>query len=90
MIESKEKRLSIHLNCRSYGEGVFFVILRGKDIRDSENKRVPVMICYRAVRINGESIIDDDCYISHDKPFRWSKPIRDGEEFVIEIEWGEI
>ena len=66
------------------------MILRGKDIRDSEKKRVPVMICYRALRINGESVIDDDCYISHDKPFRWSKSVRNGEEVVIEIEWEEI
>ncbi|MBO6293068.1 MAG: hypothetical protein J6N51_12575 [Selenomonas sp.] len=85
-IESDAQELKIHMQCVKDGELFFF--LRGRDVRDDDNVRIPVYIDYRYLAVDDEVIFDGLKEIWHDKPYEYRKSVKDGEKHVITIKWG--
>ncbi|WP_029543125.1 hypothetical protein [Selenomonas sp. AB3002] len=85
-IESLAQEIRIKVNCVHDGELILF--LRGLDIRDDENVKIPVYIDYQYLAIDDEVIFDGLEEIWHDKPYEYKSAVKDGEEHVITVKWG--
>lgn len=82
---SKAGRLSFTLKCVK--SGVLSIVLRSLDIRDANGNRVAVWLDYNRFTCNGEVIFDETRSIWHDKFFKFTKNVEDGEIVEFEIEW---
>ncbi len=82
---SKAGRLSFTLKCIKSGS--LNVILRSLDIRNANGNRVAVWLDYNRFTCNGKVIFDDTHSIWHDKFFKFTKKVEDGEIVEFEIEW---
>ena len=66
-------------------DGKLQIYFRGPDKRYDE-KRFPLWIDYRSIKIDGKEILSDPVSVWHDKPYYYEMPVKDGQEIVIEIE----
>lgn len=84
-IHSYNGFLDLKLKCINDGE--LKIHLRGVDFRDKNEKRFPIYIDYTYFSINNEPIIEDNELTWHDRPYVFSKFVRDSEILDIHIEW---
>ena len=65
------------------------VSLRGLDVRDDEGKRIPYWIDYTCLEVDGELVFaEPDSQVAwHDRPYRYKREVRDGEEVSISLAW---
>ncbi len=82
---SKAGRLSFTLKCVK--SGTLSVVLRSLDLRDTSGNRVAAWLDYNRFTCNGKAIFDDTRSIWHDKFFKFTKKVEDGEIVEFEIEW---
>lgn len=67
--------------------GTLDVWLRAMDVHYKDGSRIQIQVDYTKFSVNGETVFDTIHTASHDKPFRYSKKVSDGETVVIEMEW---
>ena len=70
---------------RAVKDGLLKIDFRGQNIL-YDNKRVPVWIDYKSIKIDGKEILDAPVAAWHDKPFHYEMPVKDGQEIILEIE----
>lgn len=85
VVNSKIGLIRIVLKCINQGE--FTIALRGNDIKDENNKRVPLWIYYNLFTLNGEKVLQNITPAWHDKPFKYTRKVKDNEEIDILIGW---
>ena len=90
IIHSSAQKLNLTIKCLNESNSVFTVWLRTKDIKDSNNKRIPIYVKYLKLIINDEVIFDKEKIISHDTPFKYEKKVTNGEIINIHLEWTNI
>lgn len=84
-IQSSKGTLDFKVKCINDGE--LKIELRGLDVRDKNGIRFPVYIDYTNLCINGDYIFDSSKLTWHDKPYVFSKSVKDTEIIDIHIEW---
>lgn len=82
-IQSRADVLRLHF--RIIKNGTLDIWLRTLDVRDENGKREQFQIDFQTLIINGNVIFDNVHGISHDKPFRYTQAVADGDEILIEI-----
>lgn len=85
VIESEKGFLNIVFKCVNSGN--LIINLRGKDIRNKNNERIPIWIDYCKFFVNEKNIFDKIIPICHDKAFNFTKKVDDGEIISLLIEW---
>ncbi|MBD3878632.1 MAG: glycosyltransferase [Quinella sp. 1Q5] len=70
-------------------DGQFRMWLRGMDIRSPEDnsKRIPYWIDYTNLTINEKTLFDKPISVCHDKPYRYKRDVKEGEELKIQVKW---
>lgn len=85
IIESYVNSVDLIIKCIQDGE--IEISLRGKDVRDKNRNRFPVYIDYTQFKVDGETILDENILITHDKSYVYRKKVIDGEQIKIHVEW---
>ena len=69
--------------------GVLVLGLRGRDVRDPEDKskRIPDWIDYTKLTLNGKIVFNKLTPAWHDKPYSYITNIETDDEIVIQVEW---
>ena len=88
VVHSVCKKIKMTLQCIRSGQ--LKVFLRGKDVRNEDNERIPVEILYIKLLINNMPVFTKGRYIWYDQPFVYSKTVTDGELVEIEAEWTNV
>lgn len=70
------------LSIRAKGDGELKLWLRGLDVRHKD-KRVPIMVDYTSLLVNGEEQLENMISVWHDKSYFFSKNLKDGE--IVDI-----
>lgn len=86
-IESAVKQMMIALRCR--GDGELIVWLRGRDVRNAKGERYPVWIDCNRFTVNGRIVFNEVQTVCHDKFYRYSMPVSNGETVELEFTWSE-
>lgn len=85
VIESAAGKLGLKLRCR--GDGNLQIALRGQDARDADGARIPAWIDYTSFIVDGEPVLDGVQAVWHDKPFRWTRNVIDGQVVEVSLAW---
>lgn len=85
VIQSNKCFLYLELKC--INDGLLEIYLKGMDIRDKNNKNLPIYIDYTKLTINNEDYLKNNVLVSHDKPFKIEKNVKNGEIIKLYIEW---
>ena len=85
VIESEKGFLNIVFKCINSGKLV--INLRGSDIRNKNNERIPIWIDYCKFFVNEKNVFDKVIPVCHDKAFNFTKEVNDGEIISLLIEW---
>ena len=86
ILTSKSGYLNILLKC--IGRGQLNIALRGLDVRDKNNNRIPFVIDYYKMTYNGDEIFNEVKSLWHDSPFVLKRNVADGEYVYLSIGWG--
>ena len=85
VIESSINNVSIKFKC--INDGKLNITLRSKDIRDKLNQHFPIYIDYISFIVNGEEQLNKNQLISHDKPLKYYKDVKNGEIIEVTLKW---
>lgn len=85
ILESGKGKLSLTFRC--VGSGQVQIALRSRDVRNTQNKRVPFWLDCTCLKLNGETIIDGVLPLWHDAPMKLEKNAADGELVTVYLEW---
>lgn len=88
VIQSYKGDMRLKIKCS--GNGALEIALRGVDCRDKNNKRFPVWIDYKKLKVNGKDIFTSSHVVWHDKPFKHRINVADGEMVTIYMEWKAV
>jgi glycosyltransferase involved in cell wall biosynthesis/stress response protein YsnF len=77
----------LELVAKAISGGRFKLVLRGKDVRNHESKRIPYWVDYTKLIVNGEVLFDELKPVWHNKPFRYGLDVKADEEVSISVEW---
>ena len=77
--------LSCTIKVSAINDGVIALEFKGQDQR-FENKRYPIWIDYKSIKIDGKEILSNPIITWHNKPYRYEVPVKDGQEIKLEIE----
>lgn len=77
--------LSLRLRCR--GDGILRIVLRGRDVRDEDGRRIPFWIEFTDMEMDGEPVFDGTKPVWHDRPFILQRKVKDGEEISFFFAW---
>ena len=85
VITSTAGKLDMRLRCNE--SGTLGIFLRAKDVRDANNKRVPLWAYYKNFTVDGENVFDTVHPVWHDAPYIFRKKVTDGETIALHVEW---
>ena len=85
VVNSQKCYLDLKILC--INDGKLRIRLKGRDVRDENNKRVPVYIDFLRFTVNDELIFDKTHTVSHDEYYTYSKEVKDKEIINIHVEW---
>lgn len=85
VIQSDKGTLSFKVKCR--GSGKLRVDLRGVDLRDKKDDRVPLWIDYTKLVLDGKVVFNSPMRVWQYKPFNSSLNVKDGQTVLVQIEW---
>ncbi len=85
VIMSNNYPLKLKLKC--INDGKLIIYLRGPDIRDKNNKRLPIFIDFTKLNINDSIILNKHKLVSHDNPYIFEKNIKNSEIINLTIDW---
>ena len=82
VVESNKKIQNITI--KAIQDGKLRLDFKGQDKR-FEGVRFPVWIEYKSIKIDGKEILSAPIATWHDKPFRYEKPVKDGQIVKVEV-----
>lgn len=85
VLKSRKGSFSSKVKC--IGNGKLHITLRGADIRDSRNKRIPIWLNYTKFIVNDKTIFDTVVPVWHDKPVKFIIDVKDEQILDIHVEW---
>ena len=84
-IQSYEGKLEFIAKASADGE--ITLALKGLDVRNSENERIPYWIDYTNLTVNGETIFDTITPAWHDEDYNYTINAKADEEITVQLEW---
>lgn len=77
------KRFCFNIQCSK--SGIVFFSFMGMD-RRANDKRIPVYVKYKSIKIDGTEILNAPIEVWHDKPFKYTYNVTDKQQIKIEVE----
>lgn len=84
-IQNEESPIDLKLMC--INDGILKIYLRGPYVTDKNSTMFPVYIDYINFTVNNEPILKNRRLVSHSKPFKFEKEVKDSEIIDLHIEW---
>lgn len=84
-IHSTSGSLDLQVKCNN--SGTLIMKFRSPDIRDNNQKRVPIYIKYTNIYINENNLNDSEKIVWHDTPLIFKKQVEDSEIVKIAVKW---
>lgn len=85
VLESCQGSVTLTLRCAHAGN--LSVVLRSRDVRDSEHNRIPFWLDLHDVRLNDHPQLQEVLPIWHDTPYRLSYHVNAGETLQLHFRW---
>ena len=85
VVKSKKGKLALKLKC--LGSGTLYFALRSENITDSSGNKIPIWINYTKFSSGGKDILNSLTPTWHDKPFKYSLDVKDGQIIEMQAEW---
>lgn len=85
VVHSQKQKIDLDIKC--INDGMLLLRFMGKDVRDKNNERIPIYICYNEIWVNGKKINEDALVVSHDQPFIYKLPVEGNEIVNLKICW---
>ncbi len=85
IIQSSSGSISIIFRCKKSGR--FDIFLRTMDVKYADNSRIPIKMDFQKLIVNGEIVFNETKSITHDKPFKYSRKVDDGDIIYIDTTW---
>ena len=85
VVTSTSGKLDMCLRCK--GSGALRIFLRGSDVKDEKNNRVPVWVYYKNFKVNDKILFNSVHPICHDVSYNFKKEVMDGEFVTLHAEW---
>ena len=85
LLQSERGWIKIVFKCS--GAGDVSIVLRGINKKDKSGKRIPIWINLERLWINDQIVNDRPVSIWHDRPYRISRSVRDGEIIRLRASW---
>lgn len=85
IITSEAGKFKIVFKCLKPGK--LFITLRSMDIQNKRGERIPLMIDFNKMVVNNETVFEQIQTIHHDKPYKYSFDVSDGEVVSLYLEW---
>lgn len=85
IVESNKGVLNLKLECINNGRLKIF--LRGKDVRNENNIRVPFWIDIQELEVNNKIIFKETKSVWHDKPYIYKCNVKNGEIVSVKVKW---
>lgn len=86
----KSENGALVLKFRCVGNGKVIITLRGADIRDENNRRIPFWVDYTKFNIDGRVMINNVTPIWHDKPLKHVENVKDNQIIDMYVEWKNL
>lgn len=87
-IQTTAKKFNLKFKC--INEGLLEITLRGPDVRDKSDNRIPHYVDFNILKINSEKIFKDKVRVWHDNPYYYKKNVHDGEIIELYVEWSNF
>lgn len=88
VVNSTGNDLKFSIKC--IGDGKLTLKFRAIDYRDKNGKRIPILINYDNIQINGETLVQGSRVSWHDDPFVYNKDVKDGEIIDVQLKWSPL
>ena len=88
LIQSSNGCIDFKIRC--INDGYLEFKLRGIDVRNYNNTRIPIFIDFNKFLLNDEVIFEEDMLVSHDNPFYHKIQVKHDEMIKIHLEWMPI
>lgn len=85
VLESAAGTLNLALRC--VGNGTLEIVLRGRDVRNRNNERIPVVIDFTSFKLNGNDVFFGTQSAWHDFPYRIRQSVKDGQTLSLSVSW---
>ena len=85
VLESAAGTLNLALRC--VGDGTLEIVLRGRDVRNRNNERIPVVIDFTSFKLNGNDVFFGTQSAWHDFPYRIRQRVKDGQTLSLSVSW---
>ena len=85
IIESSKGKIDFTIRC--INSGTVEITTRSMDFRDKNRTRVPIYVDLKKLKINNEIVLNENILVSHDKPFKFVKDVKNNEKLRIQAEW---
>ena len=77
----------LHIKLRCLNDGDFDIKLLGPDVKDKKGNRIPIFIDFLSCKINNEECIEENLWSCFDKPYVFSRSVKDKEIIDIDLKW---
>lgn len=88
IIISVNKKIEITIKC--LGDGDLLIRFMGKNVTDENGNRIPIYINFTNIYINDINILETETMVCHDKPYIFTKKVKDSEIIKISASWAPI
>lgn len=78
---------SLQISLQIVGDGRFRINLRGRDVRYTGDRRLPVWINYTYLKIDEHCIFQESHKVCHDAPYQYDVDVKDGQRMQIIVTW---
>ena len=85
VIESKAGWLTVIFKCIYNGH--LSITLRGRDVRNKNNQKIPFWIDYHSMTFNDEKVFDTIKPVWHDKVFSFNRLVQNNEIVSLNLKW---
>ncbi|WP_407453392.1 LicD family protein [Methanobrevibacter sp.] len=88
VIEFKKNPINLNFECN--GKGKFTLHIKGVDFRNSQSKRIPILIIYKKLFVDDELIFDKNTLSWHNQQYTYRQNCENDEKINIRIEFETI
>ena len=88
VISTSSNDLEFMIEC--IGDGKLSVNFRAVDYRDRKGNRIPIIIVYNSIVIDGKTLVSAGRITWHDDPYTYQTDVKDGQLISVKLKWSHL
>ena len=85
VIESAAGTLNLALRC--VGNGTLEIVLRGRAVRNQADERIPIVIDFSSLKLDGNDVFTGVQSVWHDFPYIVRRNVKNGQTLALIVTW---